>query len=225
MKTSQRIIAAATTALLAVATPAAAHTPALVPPTEQPTEQPAEVQWPPASTHGAFVPAPDDFLTPETLPLCGSEVTVTPEVVEPPRYRALVTEDGDTVVENRGVLTVDFTRASDGATLEDVELDLDSIETLHADGLTATSDQSGPGLVLATDEVEIQALEEAGLPPAFLFLSGRLVGTFTLESAFEPDQEGYPALAEVEIVENTTEYVFDLCDLLDQAAAEGTPAP
>lgn len=220
MNATHRIIAAASAVFLAVATPAAATMPEPVPP----PEQPAEVQWPPASTHGAFLPLPEDFFAPETLPLCGSEVTISTEAVEPVRYRALVTEDGDTVVEYRGTIALDITRASDGAMLQDVLLDSSPIETYGADGATATFDYPGSALVIATDDVNVQALTEAGLPSAFIYLSGRLVTTETLESVPEPGQE-FPAVADAEIVENTTEYVFDVCDLLDQAAAEETHAP
>lgn len=220
MNATHRIIAAASTVLLAVATPAAATLPEPTPP----PEQPAEVQWPPASTHGAFLPLPEDFFAPDTLPLCGSEVTIATETVEPLRYRALVTEEGDTVVEYRGTMALDITRASDGATLQDVLLDATPIETYDADGLAATFDYPGSTMVIATDDVHVQALAEAGLPPAFIYLSGRLVTTVTLESVPEPGQAP-PVVSDVEIVENTTEYVFDVCDLLDQAAAEKSPAP
>lgn len=219
MNTTHRIIAAASTVLLAVATPAAATMPEPTPP----PEQPAELQWPPASTHGAFLPLPEDFFAPETLPLCDSEVTITTEAVEPLRYRALITEDGDTVVEYRGTIALDITRASDGAVLQDVLLDSTPIETYDADGAAATFDYPGPALVIATEDVHLRALAEAGLPPAFIYLAGRLVTTETLESVPEPGQD-FPAVADVEIVENTTEYVFDVCHLLDQAAAEQTPA-
>lgn len=220
MNTTHRIIAAASTVLLAVAAPAAATMPEPTPP----PEQPAGLQWPPASTHGAFLPLPEDFFAPETLPLCDSEVTITTEAVEPLRYRALITEDGDTVVEYRGTIALDITRASDGAVLQDVLLDSTPIETYDADGAAATFDYPGPALVIATEDVHLRALAEAGLPPAFIYLSGRLVTTETLESVPEPGQD-FPAVADVEVVENTTEYVFDVCHLLDQAAAEQTPAP
>lgn len=220
MNTAHRIVAAAAATLLAVSVPAAASTHA--PPA--PDAPPAESPWPPAGTHGAFVPLPASFYEPATVPLCGSEVTITQEDVEPGEYRALVTEDGDTVVEYRGAITLDISRASDGAVLEDVLLDSSPIETYDADGVTATFDYPGPALVVATEEADVQALAEAGLPPAFLYLSGRLVSTTTLDSAPGTGHEP-PAVLDVEIVENSTEYVFDVCHLLDQAAAEEAPAP
>ncbi|MEX5271160.1 hypothetical protein [Kocuria sabuli] len=220
MKTSQRIIAAAATALLAVATPAAAHTPEPAPP----AEQPAEMQGPPPSTHGAFLPYPDELSESFTLPACGSEITVESGDVDEREYRVLVDTEGNTVVESRGAVTADVTRASDGAMLDEVDVSGGGFETFSADGTSVTYDTSGASIVVAFDEVEAQVFDEAGLPQAFLFLSGELTETVTFESAPQPGQE-VPPVASAEITQNSTEYVFDLCDLLDQAAAEETTAP
>ncbi|MEX5270394.1 hypothetical protein [Kocuria sabuli] len=226
MNTTKRITAATAAVLLLTATPAGAtsHEPA------PPAEPPMEVQWPPASTHGRFLPTPEEFQQPYTVPACDSEITVAPGDVDETEYRALVTAEGDTVVENRGDVTVDVTRASDGAMLDEVAITNRRFVTVSADDTTITFNIFGPGVVVASSEEELQAHAEAGLPEAFLFLSGDLAGTLTFESASEPGQE--PTLVSVEITENTTEYVFDLCDLLDQAAAEdddddeeATPAP
>lgn len=220
MNTTHRVIAAAATLVLAVAAPAAATTHEPTPP----PEQPAEIPWPPVSTHGKFVALPEGFYATETFPLCGSAITIAADDDDPGQYRALVTAEGDAVVEYRGDLTLDITRASDGAKLDDLLLDGQAIETYDADGVTATFDYTGPSMVIAMDEADIQALEEAGLPQAFLYLSGRLVSTITLESTPVPGQEP-PAALEVEITDNTAEYVFDLCELLDQAAPEAATAP
>ncbi|MCD1143927.1 hypothetical protein LQU92_01550 [Kocuria sp. LUK] len=218
MDTTHRVIAATASLLLAVVAPASAAE--LTPP----PEPPAENEFPPASTHGKFVPLPAEFFATDTVPLCGSELTIAADDGGTGQYRALVTDEGDTVVEYRGDLTVDITRASDGATLEDVLLDGRAIETYDADGVTATFDYTGPSMVVAVDEMDVQAMEEAGLPQAFIYLSGRLSSTITLESAPVPGQQPPPAVS-VEITENTAEYVFDLCDLLDQATPEAIPAP
>lgn len=215
MDTTRRFTAAAATALLAIAAPAAGTAQEPSPP----PAEPGEIQWPPASTNGAFVPLTEGYSAPTTIPLCDSEVTITQEFVEPGVYRAFVTEDGDTVVQYGGTTSLDITRASDGAQLQDILLDSSPIETYAVDGLSATADYPGPALVIALDEIQIQALAEEGLPQAFLYLSGRFVNTVTLDAAPEPGAEP-PAVVDVEIVENSTEYVFDVCDLLDQAAAE-----
>jgi hypothetical protein len=216
MHTTQRIAAAAAVLLFA-ATPAGAtsHEPA------PPAEQPAEAQWPPASTHGKFLPSPEEFKQPFTFPACDTEITLAPGDVDETEYRALVTAEGDTVVEYRGDATADITRASDGAMLDEVDLSNRGFETYSADGTTLTLSGSGPAVVAAYSEAEAQAFDEAGLPQAFLFLSGELAGTITFESAPEAGQE--PTVVSAEITENSAEYVFDLCDLLDQAAADQQP--
>ncbi|MEX5259229.1 hypothetical protein [Kocuria sp. CPCC 205263] len=215
MHTTQRIAAAAAAALLFAATPAGAtnHEPA------PPTEQPAEMQWPPASTHGKFVPFPEEFQQPMTFPACDSEVTLVPGDVDEREYRALVDTEGNTVVQFRGASTVDITRASDGAMLDEVDASGEGVEIFSADGESITFDWAGPAVVVAFDEVETQEFAEAGLPQAFLYLSGELTETVTFESEFQPGEE-VPPVASAEITGNTTKYVFDLCNLLDQAAAD-----
>lgn len=209
----------AVVALLGVTAPAAAHMPEPAPP----AEQPAELQWPPASTHGRSLSYPGQLKQPGTFPACDSEVTIGPGDVDESEYRALVTAEGDTVVEFRGAVTADVTRASGGATLDEVDVSGGGFGTYATDGSSITFDRSGASIVVAFDEVEAQEFADAGLPPAFLYLSGSLTETVAFESAPQPGQE-IPPVASAEITDNSTEYVFDLCDLLDQAAAEETPA-
>jgi hypothetical protein len=212
MHSSPRLGAAAAAVLFALAAPAASASPA---------EPPAEEQWPPASTHGAFRPLPPAFSEPQTLPACESEVTLSVGDVDTTQYRALVTAEGDTVVQYRGEATVDITRASDGARLDEVAVADSGFETYSADGLSVTYDWPGTAVVVAFDEVEAEAFAQAGLPEAFLYLSGTLTETVTFASAPGPGEE-LPPVASAEILKNSTEYVFDLCELLDQAA-EATP--
>jgi hypothetical protein len=211
MSTHHRFAATAAVVLFALAAPAASASP---------VEPPAEEQWPPVSTHGAFRPLPPAFSEPQTFPACGSEVTISLGDVDTTQYRALVTAEGDTVVEYRGEATVDITRASDGATLDEVAVDDSGVETYSADGLSVTYDWPGTAVVVAFDKVEAEAFAQAGLPEAFLYLSGTLTETVTFASAPGPGEE-LPPVASAEILENSTEHVFDLCELLDQAA-EGT---
>ena len=188
-------------------------------------------QWPPPSTHGEFRALPAALSEPVTFPACGSEVTRSIGDVDTTQYRALVTAEGDTVVEYRGGFTVDITRASDGARLEELALTESGFETYSADGRSVTYDWPGTWVMVAFDEVEAAAFAEAGLPEAFVYLSGRLTETVTFAAAPQPGEE-LPAVVSAEITENSTEYVFDLCDLLDQAAettteeaTPGTSAP
>ncbi|MFF0991615.1 hypothetical protein [Kocuria nitroreducens] len=122
-------------------------------------------------------------------------------------------------MEFRDESTADITRASDGAMLDEVDLSGTSFDIYSADGTSITYDRPGPAVVVAFDEFETAALAEQGLPQAFLFLSGRLTETVTFESTPEPGQE-VPEVVAAEITENSAEYVFDLCDLLDQAAQD-----
>lgn len=219
MDTAHRFIAAAATALLAVATPAVAIAQEPTPPEDQAAE---EAPWPPESTHGQFLPLPEEALQPVTVPACGTEVTVSVGENDETVHRVWVTGTGDTVVELRGTASFDLTRASDGATLDEVELDGAAFQTISADGTTVTFDQVGPGLLMSETEDSAALSAGAGLPEDFLFLDGRFTATVT----FDPetlDESGFPAVVSAEITENTTAYVCDVCDLLDQAAAGEQP--
>lgn len=218
MDTAHRLIAAAATALLAVATPAVAIAQEPTPPEEQPVAAP----WPPASTHGRFLPLPEEAKQSVTVPACGTEVTVAFGENDESVHRVWVTATGDTVIEYRGTAALDITRASDGATLDEVELDGAGFQTISADGTTVTIDQFGPGLMMSESDDAAALSAEAGLPEDFLFLAGRFTATITLDPE-TLDESGFPAVVSAEITENTTEYVLDVCDLLDQAAAGEQP--
>lgn len=215
MPTTHRFLAATAAVCFALLTPVAAS----ASPAEPPAEPPVDQQWPPASTHGAFVALPPFFSEPQTIPACDSELTFSLGDVDAGQYRALVTAEGDTVVEYRDESTVDITRASDGAMLDELDLSDTYFDVYSADGTSITYDRPGPAIVVAFDEFEAEALAEQGLPQAFLFLSGRLTETVTFASVPESGQE-VPSVAAAEITENSTEYVFDLCDLLDQASQD-----
>jgi hypothetical protein len=212
MFTVHRLAGAGAVLLLGLVAPVASGAAAEADPQEQ---------WPPPSTHGQFRALPAALSEPVTLPACGSEVTRSIGDVDTTQYRALVTAEGDTVVEYRGGFTVDVTRASDGARLEELALAESGFETYSADGKSVTYDWPGTWLVAPFDEVEAAAFAEAGLPEAFVYLSGRLTETVTFASAPQPGEE-FPPVTSVQITENSTEYVFDLCDLLDQAAQDTT---
>lgn len=218
MDTAHRLVAAAAAALFAVATPAVATAQEPTPSEEQPVEAP----WPPASTHGQFLPLPEEAVQPLTVPACDTEVTVSIGENDRTVHRVWVTDTGDTVIELRGTASFDFTRASDGATLDEVELDGAAFQTISADGTTVTFDQFGPGLLMSETEDSAALSAGAGLPEDFLFLAGRFTATVTVDPE-TVDESGFPTVVSAEITENTTEYVFDVCDLLDQAAAGEQP--
>lgn len=199
MDTAHRLTAAAATALLVFATPAVATAQEPTPSEEQTAE---EAPWPPESTHGQFLPLPEETQQPISVPACDTEVTVSIGENDETVHRVRVTDTGNTVVELRGTASFDFTRASDGTTV--------------------TFDQFGPGLLMSETEESAALSAGAGLPEDFLFLDGR----FTATVVFDPetlDESGFPTVVSAEITENTTEYVFDVCDLLDQAAAGEQP--
>ncbi|GAA1747224.1 hypothetical protein [Kocuria aegyptia] len=207
MNTTRRAAAVAV-CLIVAATPAASGSPAV---------PPAQVPWPPPSTHGRFLPYPENVNLLGSYPSCGAHIDVSPGDVFDLQYRALVTDRGETVVEYRGDLTLDVRRLPDGADLDEVGVSASRIEVYDSSGTTVTYARTGPAIVAASNEVEAQAFADAGLPEAFLFLSGDLMETVTYETAPTELGQDVPPMLSAEITEDSTAYVFDLCDLLDQA--------
>lgn len=207
MNATRRAVAVAA-CLIVAATPEASGSPAV---------PPAQVPWPPPSTHGRFLPYPENVELSDTYPICGETVFVAPGDVFDLQYRAVVTPLGETVVEYRGDLTVDVRRLPDGADLDEVAVSASWIEVYSPDSTTVTYERTGPAIVAASNEVEAQAFADAGLPEAFLFLSGNLTETVTYENAPTELGQDIPPMDAVEVDAGSAAYVVDLCQMLDQA--------
>jgi hypothetical protein len=216
MNTTSRRAAVLVAALVVATAPSAAGSPAVPPP---------PVPWPPPSTHGKFLPYPETVLMSNTYPACGSHIHVGPGDVFDIQYRALVNDEGETVVEFRGDITLDVYRLSDEATLDDVGVSGTWSEIYDPDGQTVTYDRPGPAIVAASGRVEAEAFAEAGLPETFLYLSGGLTETVIYDRAPNELGQQYPQALTAEITENSTAYVFDVCKLLDEAPPDPEPAP
>jgi len=208
MNTISRRAVVVAAALLTATAPAASSSPAV---------PPGHVPWPPASTHGKFIPYPDDVNNGYSFPACGSDIYVGPGEVSDIHYRAMVNDQGQTVVEFRGELTLDVNRLSDGAFLDEVAVSGAHLE-IHTPGTTTvTYQRTGPAILASSHEVEAQAFTEAGLPATFLYLSGELSETLTYTTAPQELGQQIPPITAAQITEDTTEHVFDLCQMLDQA--------
>lgn len=216
MNTTSRRAAVLVAALVVATAPSAAGSPA------GPLDQ---VPWPPPSTHGKFLPYPENVDLNRTYPACGSHIFVYPGDVFDMQYRTLINDEGATVVEYRGNLTVDVDRLSDDASLEEVAVSGTWFEIYDPYGQTVAYDRPGPAIVAASDEVEAQAFAEAGLPETFLYLSGDLTETVIYDRAPNELGQQFPQALTAEITENSTAYVFDMCKLLDEAPPDPVPAP
>lgn len=208
MNATARRAAAVVSILIVAGAPSASASPAV---------PPGHVPWPPPSTHGAFVDYPADVNIGFTFPACGSDINVGPGDVFGTQYRAMVNDAGETVVEFHGDLTLDMNRLSDGAYLDELSVSGAKIEVHDPDGETVTYQHTGPAFVASSNAVEAQAFAEAGLPETFFFLSGQLTQTVTYETTPAELGQEIPPMLSAEITQDSTDYVFDVCQMLDAA--------
>jgi len=184
------------------------------PPGDAPAEEPAAPEWPPADSDGEWLPLPEGENGGFSVEACGSTVTASPGDVDETEYQSMHQADGTIRVEFRGDSTLDVTRESDDATLDELEAGGPGYQLYSADGLTVTYSYEGPGIVGAFDEVEAAVFAGQGLPPVFYYETG----TTTERVVFSEDPEA-ATIESAEFLTDTALGVMDVCDLLDAAAS------
>ena len=177
-------------------------------------EEPAAptVEWPPPDSGGAWLPVPPEIAMEQSVEACDSTVTVSPDVSSS-EYHSMHQPDGTVRVEYRGTQTLDVTRESDGAMLEDVDTSGPGYEIFSGDGSSITFSFEGPSMIGAFDPVEAAAFAARGLPPLFYYESGNT----TERVVFSADPEA-ETIESAEFETDTALGVRDVCDMLDEAA-------
>jgi hypothetical protein len=177
-------------------------------------EEEAPTPWPPEDTGGKYLPVPDDYYAPVEVEVCGTTVTIESGDVRDVHYKARVKENGSTVVKFRGESTVDLTRASDEAFIDELDVSGPMVQHFSADKLTVTDSLKGPSYIYPLSDVDAAALAEEGFPEFFYYDRGWL----SIQAHLSEDPAEEPT--SVDILLNTTRHVHDLCEMLDEAAEE-----
>lgn len=167
--------------------------------------------WPPEDTDGKYVSVPDAYYADYEFEACDTTVKVSYGDERELKYKGEKKDDGTLVIKYRGDVTLDLTRDSDKATIDELDISGPFTMKLAADGLSAHLSGRGPGLVYATSPAEEKAFEDEGLPKAFYFTEGRLSGKVVYAST---DQKEVVA---GEITHNSIGHAKDICKLLDRA--------
>ncbi|MBJ2120934.1 hypothetical protein I6N91_08090 [Arthrobacter sp. MSA 4-2] len=173
-------------------------------------EEPAP--WPPADTGGEYLPVPEDYYEPFSVKACGSTVTVASGDVREVEYKSRVKDDGRTKVKYRGDATVDLTRASDGAFIDELDISGPGTQRISADGLSIEDSLKGASIIFPMGDRDAQALAAAGFPEFFYYEGG----TLTIEAQLSEDPAAVEPLS-VRVTTNTTRQVRDVCEMLDEA--------
>lgn len=198
-------------AALALGTVTAAGAEDAPPPGEGP---PAGPEWPPPDSGGQWLPVPQEIGEQSYMvDACGSVVTVAPGDVSEVEYHSMHQPSGTIRVEYRGAATVDVTRESDGAMLDELDGSGPGYELFSADRLTVTFSWEGPSIIGAFDAVEAEVFATQGLPPLFYYESGN-----TTERVVFSDDPAAETIVSAEFLTDTALGVRDVCDMLDAAA-------
>jgi hypothetical protein len=164
---------------------------------------------PPGDEEG-WVPVPEEFYDPVDVEACGSVVTIAGGDVREAELRQQVLDDGTTFIEFRGGRTVDLTRQSDGATIDELDISGRSWDLFSSDGTQVVFEVDGPSMLWAGNDVERAAADEAGLPYLMYFEEGTILLRLTVD----------PATGESTAVDGLQldADVDDLSGVLDEAA-------
>ncbi len=170
----------------------------------------------PQDTDGDFVPVPSDYYDPIAIEACGTTVTLTSGDVRDVEWKVRVRDDGSTVIRYRGGSTVDLSRESDEAVLDELDVSGPYTERVSADRTKVSVSLRGPSIVWPLSAIEADVFEEEGFPGLLYFEAGRVA----VDLEFPED----PAVLEptsVEITKNTARDITDVCELLDEAPTKG----
>lgn len=142
----------------------------------------AETQPPPGDDEG-WIPVPEQFYDPVDVAACGSVVTIAGGDVREAELRYQVLDDGTTFLEFRGSRTVDLTRQSDGATIDELDVSGPSWDLISPDGSELVFQVDGPTVLWAGNDVERAAADEAGLPHLVYVEQGTILLRLTVDPA------------------------------------------
>lgn len=164
----------------------------------------------PGGGDDGWVPVPEEYYASIEVEACDSVVTIDSGDVREVEQRSEVLDDGTVFTEYRGGQTVDLTRASDGAVIDELDISGPAWDLVSADGTEVLVELDGPSLIWAGNEVERAAADEEGLPYLMYFEEGSVLFRVEVDPATGESTAVDGLRLDAEIV--------DLCDLLDEAA-------
>ncbi|MBP1232466.1 hypothetical protein JOE40_002110 [Arthrobacter sp. PvP102] len=167
--------------------------------------------WPPEDTDGKYVSVPDAYYADYEFEACDTTIKVSAGDEREVTYKGEKKDDGTLVIKYRGDATIDLTRASDGATIDELDVSGPFTMRLAEDGLSAHLSGRGPALIYAMGAAEEKAFEDEGLPKAFYFTEGRLAGNVAYASTDQKE------VVSGEITHNSVRHAKDICKMLDRA--------
>ncbi len=132
-----------------------------------------------------WAPVPEEYYAGVEVEVeaCGSVVTISNGDVREVEQRSEVLDDGTVFTEYRGAQTVDLTRASDGASIDELDISGPSWNLVSADGTQVLVELDGPSMIWALNDVERAAADEEGLPYLMYFEEGTVLFRLMVDPA------------------------------------------
>ncbi len=170
----------------------------------------ASAEQPAPREDDGWSPVPEEYYASVEVEACGSVVTIDSGDVREVEQRSEVLDDGTVFTEYRGAQTVDLTRASDGASIDELDISRPGWNLVSADGTEVLVELDGPSLIWALNDVERAAADEEGLPYLMYFEEGTVLFRLLVDAATGETTAVDGLRLEADIV--------DLCGVLDETA-------
>ena len=158
---------------------------------------------------GEWMPAPEEFYEPTSFQACGDTILMETGDVGRVEQRVSMLESGATLIEGRGQMTVDLTRESDGAMIDELDISGLAFTTISADGTKVTDTLFGASIMFPLAETERPAFLEAFGTDLAYFSDPDESVTFTLLADAETGE-----VLELQSIE-VDAHVVDLCQEFD----------
>jgi hypothetical protein len=158
---------------------------------------------------GEWTATPPEFYEPITFQACGSTISMEGGDVRRAEERVSVLESGATLIEGRGQVTVDLTRESDGAMIDELDISGPVFTTISADGTKVTDTLFGASIMFPFAEAERPAFLEAFGTDLAYFSDPAESVTFKL--LVDPETGEVQRLRSIEV----DAHIVDLCQEFD----------
>jgi hypothetical protein len=162
---------------------------------------------------GEWMPVPEEYYSSLdlTFPACGDSITIEYGDVRAVEQRVSMLKNGATLSEIRGQATVDLTRQSDGAMIDELDISGVGSTTISADGTMVTDKLFGASILFPFTEAETPVFQEAfGTDLAYFSDPAESV---VIEVTVDPETSTVTEVRSIEV----EAHIVDLCEKFDGA--------
>jgi len=164
---------------------------------------------------GEWVATPAEFYAAAEFPACGDVITIVGGDVRAAEDRTSTLADGSTLVEFRGEVTVDLTRKSDGAKIDELDISGVGHTVISADGRYLHDVLFGASLLYPYTEADAALFREQFGTDLVYFADPD--ESVTLELTVDPATGALVEFRDVDV----DAHLVDLCTVFDRKHHDG----